>query len=105
MLTYLFFVQHRHLPNSFDLIAGTGKEENKNNMYILKASFCQPSGLCVSHVQNENDKAIYVADSESSTIRVINAAGRVMPLVGGSKDPSVFCYINLTLPKNLKFTI
>ena len=83
------YFSHRHLPNCFDLVAGTGKEENRNNMYIRKASFCQPSGICVGQMQDENDKMIFVADSESSTIRMINSAGRVMPFVGGAKDPSV----------------
>ena len=30
------------------LIAGSGKEENRNNSYPLKSSFAQPSGLAVS---------------------------------------------------------
>jgi hypothetical protein len=82
-------IRFRHQANSFDLIAGTGREENRNNMYILKSSFAQPSGIAVSHGLDENEKAIYIADSESSSIRTISSAGRVMPLVGGNRDPSV----------------
>jgi len=59
-------------------------------MYILKCSFAQPSGIAVGpHGSNENEKNIYIADSESSSIRFINSSGRVAGLVGGSKDPSV----------------
>ena len=62
------------------LKAGNGKEENRNNSYPLKAAFAQPSGLCL----NGND--LYIADSESSTIRIFNENG-VKNICGGSKNP------------------
>ena len=63
------------------LVAGSGKEENRNNSYPLKASFAQPSGLSW-HQEN-----LYIADSESSTIRVFNAKNGVKNVCGGSKNP------------------
>ncbi|ODN03784.1 NHL repeat-containing protein 2 [Orchesella cincta] len=71
--------------NSFAVIAGSGREENRNNSYILKASFAQPSGITVT---TGSEKHIYIADSESSTIRSINPKGQVVGIVGGSRDPT-----------------
>ena len=48
------------------LVAGSGKEENRNNSYPLKSSFAQPSGLTLF------DGNLFIADSESSSIRVFN---------------------------------
>ena len=48
------------------LVAGSGKEENRNNSYPLKSSFAQPSGLALF------DGNLFIADSESSSIRVFN---------------------------------
>ena len=93
---YLYFCCiNSHGANTFELIAGSGREENRNNMYILKSSFAQPSGIACSQGINENDKIIYIADAESSSIRYVNSGGRVMPLVGGSRDPAVSFYIIL----------
>ncbi|XP_050528956.1 NHL repeat-containing protein 2 [Daktulosphaira vitifoliae] len=71
-------------------VAGSGKEENRNNSYnALRASFAQPSGLCLAvtggssgylgyQPQNEGQPppynyhqnlSIFVADAESSTVR------------------------------------
>jgi DNA-binding beta-propeller fold protein YncE len=84
-----------HEANSFSVVAGSGREENRNNTYILKASFAQPSGISCSQGLNENDKIIYIADSESSSIRYIDSGGRVMGLVGGNRDPTdLFAYID-----------
>lgn len=72
--------------NKYDLfkLAGTGLEENRNNVYPLKASFAQPSGICYSR----KNKSLVIADSESSSIRTINLEnGHVKNLAGGSKDP------------------
>ena len=67
-----------------EVIAGNGNEENRNNLYPLKAGFAQPSGICYS----SRNECVYVADSESSSIRIINLSnGSVKNLVGGSKDP------------------
>nr|XP_039258687.1 NHL repeat-containing protein 2-like [Styela clava] len=70
--------------------AGNGKEENRNNSYPHKAGFAQPSGLSL----NEECHTLYVADSESSTIRRINLTnGAVQGLVGGDIDPTnLFSY-------------
>lgn len=71
-------------------VAGNGKERNKNNVYPLQASFAQPSGLCF-----DTDLKCYIADAESSTIRVINLVdGSVKGFVGGNNlDPdNLFAY-------------
>ncbi len=64
--------------------AGSGAEENRNNSYPHAAAFAQPSGLAVQ------DTTLYVADSESSSVRTINLIdGAVRALVGASLDPRV----------------
>lgn len=78
----------RHKENTLAVIAGSGREENRNNSYILKASFSQPSGITVVTEQPEA-KVLYIADSESSSIRSITAKGQVVGVVGGSRDPTV----------------
>ena len=50
------------------LVAGSGLEENRNNSYPLKASFAQPSGIAYSALNN----SLLVADSESSTVRLVS---------------------------------
>ncbi|XP_050434069.1 NHL repeat-containing protein 2-like [Adelges cooleyi] len=66
-------------------VAGSGKEENRNNSYnALRASFAQPSGLCLAvtggyqNYQQDDSQpqynyhqnlSVFVADAESSTIR------------------------------------
>ncbi|XP_069674037.1 NHL repeat-containing protein 2 isoform X2 [Periplaneta americana] len=66
-------------------IVGTGKEENRNNSYPHAAAFAQPSGLCVvTELQS-----VFVADSESSSIRRIYLnSGKVAAVVGGDRNPS-----------------
>ncbi|KAH9492347.1 NHL repeat-containing protein 2 [Bulinus truncatus] len=67
--------------------AGTGQEENRNNSYPEKASFAQPSGLALS--LKEPVEKLYIADSESSTIRYICLNDcKVSALVGGERDPT-----------------
>ncbi|XP_022051733.1 NHL repeat-containing protein 2 [Acanthochromis polyacanthus] len=66
--------------------AGSGNEENRNNAYPHKAGFAQPSGLAVA--PEEPWSCMYVADSESSTIRTLTLKdGAVKLLVGGERDP------------------
>uniref|UniRef100_A0A4W6CDX7 NHL repeat-containing protein 2 n=1 Tax=Lates calcarifer TaxID=8187 RepID=A0A4W6CDX7_LATCA len=66
--------------------AGSGSEENRNNSYPHKASFAQPSGLALA--PQEPWSCLYVADSESSTIRTLALKdGGVKLLVGGERDP------------------
>ncbi|KAM9716018.1 NHL repeat-containing protein 2 [Menidia menidia] len=66
--------------------AGSGSEENRNNAYPHKAGFAQPSGLALAPEESWN--CLYVADSESSTIRTLALRdGAVKLLVGGERDP------------------
>ncbi|GLD62916.1 NHL repeat-containing protein 2 [Lates japonicus] len=66
--------------------AGSGSEENRNNSYPHKAGFAQPSGLALA--PQEPWSCLYVADSESSTIRTLALKdGGVKLLVGGERDP------------------
>ncbi|XP_067321918.1 NHL repeat-containing protein 2 isoform X2 [Anolis sagrei] len=81
------------LPKGSDLkkgtclrFAGSGNEENRNNAYPHKAGFAQPSGLSIATEEPWN--YLFVADSESSTIRTISLKdGAVKHLVGGERDP------------------
>ncbi|XP_035001257.1 NHL repeat-containing protein 2 [Hippoglossus stenolepis] len=66
--------------------AGSGSEENRNNSYPHKAGFAQPSGLALA--PEESMGCMFVADSESSTIRTLALKdGGVKLLVGGERDP------------------
>ncbi|XP_062352290.1 NHL repeat-containing protein 2 isoform X2 [Cinclus cinclus] len=81
------------LPKGSDLkkgvclrFAGSGNEENRNNAYPHKAGFAQPSGLSLA--PEEPWSCLFVADSESSTVRTISLKdGAVKHLVGGERDP------------------
>ncbi|XP_036919774.1 NHL repeat-containing protein 2 [Sturnira hondurensis] len=67
--------------------AGSGNEENRNNAYPHKAGFAQPSGLSLA--SEDPWSCLFVADSESSTVRVVSLRdGAVKPLVGGERDPT-----------------
>lgn len=70
-------------------IAGTGEEGNRNNSYPHRATFAQPSGITV-----QSGEALYIADSESSSIRSVSLKdGAVRNIVGGSMDPkNLFCF-------------
>ncbi|XP_071502157.1 NHL repeat-containing protein 2-like [Diadema antillarum] len=72
--------------------AGSGKEENRNNSYPRKAGFAQPSGIALAPQEPFN--CIFVADSESSTIRRVSFKdGAVKNVVGGEIDPmNLFAY-------------
>ena len=63
-------------------IAGSGAEENRNTSYPLKAGFAQPSGITYdfdSHI-------LYIADSESSSIRkLLVKNGGVCNVIGGDR--------------------
>lgn len=68
--------------------AGSGSEENRNNSYPHKAGFAQPSGLALA--PEEPWSCMFVADSESSSVRTIALKdGGVKMLVGGERDPTV----------------
>lgn len=65
-------------------IVGNGHEENRNNSYPHNAAFAQPSGLAVC----KELKQLFIADSESSSIRKVSLEdGKVMPVVGGDRNP------------------
>lgn len=70
-------------------LVGSGAEENRNNSYPAKAAFAQPSGICCAELLSK-DYVLFVADSESSSIRQVNLKdGAVKAVVGGDRDPSV----------------
>ncbi|KAH8421229.1 hypothetical protein KR009_006120 [Drosophila setifemur] len=63
-------------------LIGNGLEENRNNSYPQNAAFAQPSGLAMSK------DFLFIADSESSSIRKASMIdGKVMPIVGGDRNP------------------
>jgi len=69
-------------------VVGSGMEENRNNTYPLKAGLAQPSGICC------DQEWLYLADSESSTVRKVSRRdGGVKNLCGGERDPTnLFAY-------------
>ncbi|KAM6090491.1 NHL repeat-containing protein 2 isoform 3-T3 [Theristicus caerulescens] len=90
---WALMLQGGRLPKGSDLkkgvclrFAGSGNEENRNNAYPHKAGFAQPSGLSLASEEPWN--CLFVADSESSTVRTISLKdGAVKHLVGGERDP------------------
>ncbi|XP_059485949.1 NHL repeat-containing protein 2 [Neocloeon triangulifer] len=72
-------------------LAGSGREENRNNSYPHIAAFAQPSGLALSG--NKSD-CLLVADSESSSVRkILLDGGAVSGVVGAEKNPNnLFAY-------------
>lgn len=76
-------------------IAGSGREENRNNQYPHAAAFAQPSGLALC----KKNKEVYIADSESSSIRRLSLVdGKVTAVVGGDRNPNVgMLCVNFTL--------
>lgn len=71
-------------------IAGNGVEENRNNSYPMNASFAQPSGISIMR----STKELFIADSESSSIRKMTLTdGKVMAVAGGDRNPvNLFAY-------------
>ncbi len=77
--------------NTLVCIVGNGEERNRNNSYPLKASLAQPSGLCV----DAKGERVFVADAESSTIRVVSLKdGSVKNVAGGDalQPDNLHCY-------------
>lgn len=65
-------------------VAGSGREENRNNSYPNNAAFAQPSGLTLDVTRQE----MFLADSESSAIRkIVLGDGKVQAVVGGDRNP------------------
>ncbi|CAB3231248.1 unnamed protein product [Arctia plantaginis] len=66
-------------------IAGSGAEAARNSAYPNTAAFAQPSGLTL---RTGNNPEIFIADSESSSIRRLAlATGQVSTLCGGDRNP------------------
>lgn len=90
---WALFLADGKLPKGSDSKAGTclrwagsGSEENRNNAYPHKAGFAQPSGLAAA--PDEPWSCLFVADSESSSIRTVALKdGAVKSLVGAERDP------------------
>lgn len=90
---WALFLADGKLPKGSDSKAGTclrwagsGSEENRNNAYPHKAGFAQPSGLAAA--PHEPWSCLFVADSESSSIRTVALKdGAVKSLVGAERDP------------------
>lgn len=99
------FFCSRHVAGTSLRFCGSGEEANRNNSYPAKAAFAQPSGLSAAsggcgslfdpllYILTQLDPldgVLYVADSESSTIRAVSLAnGSVKDMVGGAIDPLV----------------
>ncbi|XP_056325360.1 NHL repeat-containing protein 2 [Danio aesculapii] len=90
---WALFLEDGKLPKGSDSKAGTcvrfagsGNEENRNNAYPHKAGLAQPSGLALAPM--EPWESLFIADSESSTIRSLSLKdGAVKHVVGGERDP------------------
>ncbi|XP_055976623.1 NHL repeat-containing protein 2 [Sorex fumeus] len=90
---WALLLEDGRLPKKNDLkkgtclrFAGSGNEENRNNAYPHKAGFAQPSGLSLA--SEDPWSCLFVADSESSTVRTVSLKdGAVRHLVGGERDP------------------
>lgn len=71
-------------PHTCVSLMGNGVEENRNNSYPQNAAFAQPSGLTIGK------NVLYIADSESSSIRKASMIdGKVTGVVGGDRNPQV----------------
>jgi sugar lactone lactonase YvrE len=80
----IFFESETLQSFCFWQVAGNGAEENRNTSYPAKASFAQPSGIAFDRMSG----LLYVADSESSSVRSVNLEnGPVKGVCGGSKNP------------------
>ena len=79
----------RHEAGSWASVVGSGREENRNNSYPAKAGLAQPSGLAT-----DGHSWLYLADSESSTVRRVSLGdGAVTNVAGGERDPTnLFAY-------------
>ncbi len=61
--------------------SGNGSEQNLNHTDRLLAAWAQPSGLAIGNGE------LFIADSESSTVRAINlASGATRTIAGGEND-------------------
>lgn len=90
---YVLICGHIFLSPGFCVpFAGSGIEENRQNFYRFKAGFAQPSGIAYSSLIPGH---LFVADSESSTIKSIALkGGAVKTIVGGGLDPTVSVFLS-----------
>ena len=74
--------------NSCLAILGSGVYENRNGNEPMNTAFAAPRGICNGTMRGE--PVVFVADSESSTIRVVTLKdGNVSHVVGGDSEPTV----------------
>lgn len=75
-----------HKKGTCAAIVGSGEEKNRNNRFPMLVGLAQPSGLAYS----PEHRAVFIADSESSSIRKLNLlTGGVEAVVGGHVSPDV----------------
>lgn len=80
----VWWKQKHYKAGSCAAVAGSGKEENRNNLYPMNAGFAQPSGITFASLHN----SVFIADSESSSVRCLCLTdGKVTSVVGGLPDP------------------
>jgi len=74
-------------------MVGSGQEENRNNSYPAKVGLAQPSGISLDPGFSPSG-CLYIADSESSTVRRLDLKdGGVKNVCGGARDPTdLFAY-------------
>eukprot|EP00274_Cyanoptyche_gloeocystis_P007879 CAMPEP_0196655408 /NCGR_PEP_ID=MMETSP1086-20130531/5160_1 /TAXON_ID=77921 /ORGANISM="Cyanoptyche gloeocystis , Strain SAG4.97" /LENGTH=375 /DNA_ID=CAMNT_0041987699 /DNA_START=21 /DNA_END=1148 /DNA_ORIENTATION=- len=67
-------------------VAGSGRELNANSSVLSQAAFAQPSGLTVAPQLDGSGEVVYIADSESSSVRSLTfQPPNTRTIVGG--DP------------------
>ncbi len=88
LLKNLYIILSSQVQGTCLRFAGSGAEENRNNSYPHKASFAQPSGISLA--PEKPFRCLFVADSESSSVRAVDvASGGTKALVGADRDPTV----------------
>ncbi|GAB1607602.1 NHL repeat-containing protein 2-like [Argonauta hians] len=86
-----WFHHSQYVSGTCVSVAGTGLEENRNDASDpSKAGFAQLSGLAYCSTLH----TVYIADSESSSVRSFNLKSQaVQPVVGASNNPTcLFAY-------------
>lgn len=95
-----FFIKRNYKAGTCVAIVGNGREENRNNAYPHAASLAQPSGLAIV----QELKAVFFADSESSTIRRVHMEdGKVSAVAGADRNPAVFSIFSCILKSFNRF--
>ena len=83
------FVFLSTLPKNACLaIIGSGVERNQNGSEPMSACLASPHGICNGEMNGQ--PVLFIADSNSSTIRVVTLKdGNISTLIGGDIDPTV----------------